>query len=158
MISLTPPASAFSSPLEFLNHSAMGISDQVVLCCTGCPVYCRVFCIIASHYPLGANSNPYPPGCSNQKCLQSQNVPPSPTLGGIQGAESASVEKHSPRWYCLVVWVVYELERKGSYFWVFVHVTGMDGWSWELVRWEIIFFLVISTPLTLAVRELLWTP
>lgn len=113
VVSLSPPPSAFSSLSEILNHSTMFISNQVVVCCTGCPVHCRVFGIISSRHPLGANSNPYPPGCTNQKCLQPPNVPPGRGLGGQNQPQWRSTHLDDIAWLSEYL---YELERKGSYF------------------------------------------
>lgn len=45
---------------RFLDHDITGILGQIIPCCAGCPVYCRMFYSILGLYPLGANSNPSP--------------------------------------------------------------------------------------------------
>ena len=111
-------------------------------------MHCRTFCIIPGYYPLGANSNPYPPGCNNQKCLQCL-MPP----GG----------RHQPQWRsaCLddTAWLsvcLYELEREGGYFeFCACHRYGCMKLGISKVR---DYFLIMSSHLTLVLRELLWTP
>lgn len=84
MISLTPPPSAFSSLLEFLNHSAVDILDQVVGMYESQAVLCIVGCFSSSL----ATTHQVPTAIPNPQVVPTKNVSSPkmpPRQGGFRG-------------------------------------------------------------------------